>query len=146
MAKDDSPAQTPPSDQSPSHPVGTRFGSSLEFKGELTGHEHVLIEGRFEGQITIPSGTLTIAKGAKVKAEMKVRELILDGECTGNINAGERVQISETGQMEGDITSSRVSISNGARFKGSIKVDRKSDGSSASGSSSSHHSIDSERS
>jgi cytoskeletal protein CcmA (bactofilin family) len=127
MAKDDSLRQTPSPEPKPSHSVGTRLGSSFEFKGELSGHEHMLIEGRFEGRITIPSGSLTIAKGARVKADMKVKELILDGECTGNVEAGERVQISETGHMEGKIASARVSISNGARFKGSIKVDRRAD-------------------
>ena len=122
MAKDESPQAPPAADQRPHHQISTRIGPSQEFKGDLNGHEHTLIEGRFTGSVTIPSGSLTIARGARVEAEIKVRELVLHGELKGNVVAGERIQISETGKMDGDIAAAKVSISNGARFKGSIRV------------------------
>lgn len=72
MAKDDNriPNSTP--EQRPLQ-ASTRLGPSLEFKGDLNGHEHTLIEGRFNGTITLPSGSLTVARGARVEAKVKVR-------------------------------------------------------------------------
>ena len=122
MTKDEMlPANPSPELRTYAQP-GTRIGASLEFNGDLTGHESVAVEGRLKGTVTIPSGTLTIARGAKVEAEIKVKELILHGNLDGNVTAGDFVQLSETAQLNGDITAARISIVSGARFKGRIKI------------------------
>jgi len=100
----------------------THLGSTSFFNGSLEAHEDILIDGQFKGQITLPSGTLTVARGAKVEAEVKVRTFILHGDFTGTVTAAERVLISETARMSGDITTPKITISNGAQFKGGIKM------------------------
>jgi cytoskeletal protein CcmA (bactofilin family) len=100
----------------------THLGSTSVFNGSLEAHEDTLIEGHFQGKITLPSGTLTIARGAKVEAEVRVRTFILHGDLTGSVFAAERVLISETARMSGDITTPKITISNGAQFKGGIKM------------------------
>ena len=122
MNKDDMGQGNPSSESRPPSAAVTRFGSSLDFSGELKGHESVVVEGRFKGSITLPSGTLTILRGGKAQAEIKVKELVLGGDLEGNVTAGDRVQLAETAQMTGDITAARVSIVSGARFKGKIKI------------------------
>jgi cytoskeletal protein CcmA (bactofilin family) len=102
----------------------TKLGSTSFFNGTLEGHEDTVIEGRFQGRIILPSSTLTIGRGAKVEAEVKVRSLMLHGELTGTAIAAERVVISETARMNGDIRTTKVSISNGAQFKGGIKIEK----------------------
>ena len=98
----------------------TRLGSTISVNGEVEAHEDMLIEGRFQGKITLGSGTLTVAKGARVDAEVKVRALLLHGELTGTVRAGERTVIAETADMNGDVISPKVSIADGARFIGRI--------------------------
>jgi cytoskeletal protein CcmA (bactofilin family) len=123
MAKEENPPISPAPDRPP-HPASTRFGSTLEFKGDLEGHEDIVLEGRFKGKITLPSGVLTVARSAKVEADVAVRSLVLNGELSGTVRAAERVLVSETGRMTGDVTTPRISVSNGAQFKGSIKIEK----------------------
>jgi cytoskeletal protein CcmA (bactofilin family) len=106
----------------PLSPGVTRLGSTALLTGDIEAHEDMLVEGRVQGKITIPSGTLTIAKGAKVEADIRVRTLVLNGELKGTVRAGERTVISETAEMNGDVISPKITIANGARFSGSIKM------------------------
>jgi cytoskeletal protein CcmA (bactofilin family) len=123
MAKEQAPSKPVVSEQPTLHGM-TKVGSTSFFNGILEGHEDTVIEGRFQGQITLPSSTLTISSGAKVEADVRVRSLILNGELTGAVVATERVLISETARMSGDIQTAKISISNGAQFKGGIKIEK----------------------
>jgi len=100
----------------------TRLGSTVIINGEIEAHEDVLVEGRVQGKITLPSGTLTVAKGGRVDAEVRVRSLILHGELKGTVRAGEKALISETAVMNGDVITPKISIANGARFSGGIRM------------------------
>src|SRR5512137_3085444 len=103
-------------------PAVTRLGATAVLTGDIEAHEDMLVEGRVQGKITVPSGTLTIAKGAKVEAEIRVRALVLHGELKGTARAGERVLISETAEMTGDVITPKITIANGARFSGGIRM------------------------
>jgi cytoskeletal protein CcmA (bactofilin family) len=100
----------------------TRLGSTTVLTGDIEAHEDLLVEGRIQGKIVIPSGTLTVAKGAKVEAEVKVRAFILHGELKGTVKAGERAVLSETAVMNGDVITPKITIANGARFSGGIRM------------------------
>ncbi len=102
--------------------AGSRLGSTASFDGRLESQEDTTIEGRFKGTIVLTSATLSIGKGAMVEANVESGNVILEGELTGTITASDRVQIRETASMSGDITAGRISISSGARFKGSLKI------------------------
>ena len=106
----------------PLSPGVTRLGSTAILTGDIEAHEDMLIEGRVQGKILVPSGTLTIAKGAKVEAEVRVRALVLQGELKGTVRAGERAIIAETAEMNGDVITPRITVASGARFSGSIKM------------------------
>jgi cytoskeletal protein CcmA (bactofilin family) len=106
----------------PLAPGGTRLGSTIVLNGEIEAHEDVLVEGRVQGKITLPSGTLTVAKGARVEAEVRVRSLVLHGELKGTVRAGEKALISETAEMSGDVITPKITIANGARFSGGIRM------------------------
>ena len=106
----------------PLAPGVTRLGSTVVLTGEIEAHEDMLIEGRVQGKITVPSGTLTVAKGAKVDAEINVRTLVLNGELKGTVRAGEKAVISETAEMNGDVITPKITIANGARFSGGIRM------------------------
>lgn len=102
-----------------------RIGSSLHLKGELSGEEDLFIEGKFKGKIELLNSNLLIGHSAKVEADIQVKNITIEGSVQGNVYALEKVFISEEGQMMGDIIASRISIMDGARFKGSIKMAEK---------------------
>jgi cytoskeletal protein CcmA (bactofilin family) len=115
----------PPQSQSserPLFPGVTRLGSTIVLNGEVEAHEDVLVEGRVQGKITLPSGTLTVAKGGRVEADVRVRALVLHGELKGTVRAAEKAVISETAEMNGDVISPKITIASGARFAGGIRM------------------------
>lgn len=106
----------------PLAPGATRLGSTLVVNGDIEAHEDVLVEGRVQGKITLPSGTLTVAKGARVEAEVRVRALVLHGELKGTVRAAEKAVIAETAVMTGDVVTPKITIANGAQFSGGIRM------------------------
>jgi len=103
-------------------PGVSRVGSTAVVNGEIEAHEDLLVEGRVQGKITLPSGTLTVAKGGKIEAEVRVRALVLHGELKGTVRAGEKAVIAETADMTGDVITPKITIANGARFSGGIRM------------------------
>jgi len=117
-----------PQSYNPERPLGpgvTRLGSTVVLTGDIEAHEDMLIEGRVQGKILVPSGTLTVAKGAKVDGEIKARSFVLHGELKGTVRAGERAVISETAEMNGDVITPKITIADGARFSGGIRMKEK---------------------
>jgi len=103
------------------------FGNSLFMKGELKGEEDVVIEGQFQGKIDLRNHNLIVELGGKAKADIQVKNITINGEVTGNVYASGKVFIAKEGQMKGDIIAPRISIVDGAQFKGSVKMDEEVD-------------------
>ena len=100
MTKDDVSPSTAIGPDKPLASGVTRLGPTIVLNGEIEAHEDILVEGRVQGKITLPSGTLTVAKGGRVEAEVRVRVLVLHGELNGTVRAGEKALISETADDE----------------------------------------------
>ena len=101
------------------------IGKSVVIKGELNGSEDLTIEGHVEGEIELRDHVLTIGPNGKIKAEMFAKSVIVQGEVTGNITASEKVDIRETGSVDGDVVAPRVAIAEGAHFRGSVDMAQK---------------------
>ena len=100
------------------------IGKSVIIKGELSGSEDLTIEGQVEGKIELNNNVLTIGTNAKIKAQVFAKTVVVLGEVTGNINASEKVDIRDNGSVDGDITSPKVAIAEGAHFRGAIDMNR----------------------
>ena len=100
------------------------IGKSVVIKGELSGSEDLTIEGTVEGKIELRQNVLTIGPNAKIKAQVFAKSVIVQGEVHGNITATEKVDLRESGSMDGDVVSPRVAISEGAHFRGSIDMQK----------------------
>lgn len=100
----------------------TIIGKGIIIDGEISGSAPVIIEGMVKGRITVQAA-VTVAEGAVVNADVNTPLVDVQGELTGNIQASERVQISTSGRMVGDIRSPRILIADGAGFKGHIDMD-----------------------
>jgi cytoskeletal protein CcmA (bactofilin family) len=100
------------------------IGKSVIIKGELSGSEDLTIEGQVDGKIELRQNVLTIGPNGKIKAEVFAKAVVVQGEVTGNITASEKVDIRDNGAVDGDITSPRVAIAEGAHFRGSIDMQK----------------------
>src|SRR5437868_3551220 len=98
------------------------IGKSLVVKGELSGSESLYIDGKVEGAINLPGNRVTVGRNGQVAANILAREVVVLGKVRGNINASDRVDIRSEGSLTGDVAAARISIEDGAYFKGGIDI------------------------
>jgi cytoskeletal protein CcmA (bactofilin family) len=98
------------------------IGKSLVIKGEVTGSESLYIDGRVEGSITLPGNRVTVGRNGVVNANINAREIVVLGKVRGNLSASDRVDIRTEGSLTGDVVAQRISIEDGAFFKGGIDI------------------------
>jgi len=117
------------SSSSSASPAGEQASISkgLSIKGEITGTESLFIDGKVEGSINIPGNRVTVGKNGVVNASISAREIVVLGKLKGNVTATDRVDIRAEGALTGDVAAARISIEDGAFFKGGIDI-RKADG------------------
>lgn len=106
----------------PPTPKASTLGASLVFEGEISGGQHLEVQGRVKGKITLPENDLTISRGGEVDADIQARNVVIHGKLGGNIQSSGTVTIPPEGRMNGDIAAARISIGEGAFFKGRITV------------------------
>jgi cytoskeletal protein CcmA (bactofilin family) len=99
----------------------TVIGQDAQFKGELSFQGGVRVDGQFEGQIN-SAGRVFVSKGGKLKAEVKVVSLTLEGQVEGNVVADERVELRATSQLRGDLKAPKLLVVEGATFVGRCEV------------------------
>jgi cytoskeletal protein CcmA (bactofilin family) len=98
------------------------IGKSLVIKGEVSGSESLYIDGKVEGSISLPGNRVTVGRNGQVAANVTAREIVVLGKVRGNVTASDRVDIRSEGSLTGDVTAQRISIEDGAFFKGGIDI------------------------
>jgi len=98
------------------------IGRSLVIKGEVSGAEALYIDGRIEGKITLTDHRVTIGRNGTVQADITAREVVVMGKVTGNIECTDRVDIRSEGVVNGNVSTIRISVEDGAVLKGGIQV------------------------
>ena len=117
------PAESPRSDALRSSEIAT-IGKSVVVKGELSGNEDLVIDGDVEGSITLRGQTLTVGPNGRVRANIEARNVILHGRVDGDIHATDRVELRKSASLAGNISTARISIEDGAFFKGGIDIQK----------------------
>jgi len=100
------------------------IGKSVTIKGELSGSEDLYIDGKVEGSIELKGNNLTIGPNGQVHANVNAKNVTVQGKLDGNIRATEHTQLRSSAVTVGDITSQRLSIEDGAYFKGKIDIQK----------------------
>jgi cytoskeletal protein CcmA (bactofilin family) len=103
------------------------IGKSLMIKGEVTGSESLYIDGRIEGTINLPGNRVTVGRNGQVAANISAREIVVLGKVRGNCQASDRIDIRSEGSLTGDVIAARISIEDGAFFKGGIDIRKPGD-------------------
>jgi cytoskeletal protein CcmA (bactofilin family) len=99
------------------------IGPSIHIDGDLRGEEDLLIEGEVNGTVQLKNNSLTIGPQGKIRADVYAHSIYVDGYMEGDLYGSERVHIRKSAQVRGNVTSPRVSLEDGAKFKGSIEMD-----------------------
>ena len=97
------------------------IGKTIRIRGEMTGDEDVLVDGHLEGKVELTK-TLSIGRNADVHADVQAASVAVSGKFQGNIMAATRVEIDGSATVIGNVTTPRVSIADGAYFRGSIEM------------------------
>jgi len=116
----EAPTRTP----SPTAATGDQatIGKGLFIKGEINGSESLFIDGKVEGTVNLPGNRVTIGRNGQVSANITAREIVVLGKVRGNVSATDRVDIRAEGSLSGDVAAARISIEDGAFFKGGIDI------------------------
>ncbi len=101
------------------------IGPSIQIKGELSGGEDLLIEGRIEGKVALAQHAVTVGAKGRLAADIHARAVHVEGEVEGNIAAEELIVLKKSARVRGDLVAPRVVIEDGARFKGSVDMETK---------------------
>jgi len=99
------------------------IGSGIQVKGDITGDENLVIEGKVDGSIKLEANEVSVGQSGLVNADITARIVKIDGRVDGDIAGQEKVVISRSGNVHGNIKAPRVTLEDGAIFKGSIDMD-----------------------
>jgi cytoskeletal protein CcmA (bactofilin family) len=109
------------------------IGSSITIRGEVTGDEDLLIEGRVDGSVDLKQHSVTVGPEGLVKAGITARIVTVEGTVEGDLLAEEQVVLRGTARVQGDITAPRVVLEDGANFRGGVDMGAASESRRASG-------------
>jgi len=115
----------PPADTRRAERATATVGPSIFIKGDLSGDEDLVIEGRVEGKIDLKQHNVTIGKNGRVKADVFGNTVVVEGEVDGNLFAQEQAIVRQSGAVRGNISAPRVMLEDGSRFRGSIDMESK---------------------
>jgi cytoskeletal protein CcmA (bactofilin family) len=101
------------------------IGPSIVVKGDISGDEDLVVQGRVEGSVTLVQHNVTIGGNGRVKADVNARTVVVEGEVKGDLRAQEQIILRHTAKVEGSIAAPRVALEDGAVFRGSIEMDSK---------------------
>lgn len=98
------------------------ISQGIRIKGEVTGSEDLFVDGHVDGKLSLTNGSLTIGPNGQVKADVTAREVIVRGKIEGKVSAREKVQLSSTGQVNGEVQTDRLAIEDGAMLRGKVEA------------------------
>lgn len=96
------------------------IAADLAIEGKIEGAGHVRIAGRFKGDVHV-QGNLTIEAGAKLTGGVRANAVIIGGELEGNIDAAARVELLESGVLNGDLKAGSLTVAAGSRMRGNAE-------------------------
>lgn len=99
------------------------IGPSILVKGDLSGEEDLLVQGRVEGKISLRQNNVTIGQNGRIKADVHGKSIRVEGEVKGNLYGDREIVICASGRVQGNLISPRVTLENGSKFKGSIDME-----------------------
>jgi cytoskeletal protein CcmA (bactofilin family) len=98
------------------------IGKAVRIVGQIFTKEDLYVDGDIEGTIESQDTRVTIGSNGRVQAGIKAREVVILGQIQGDVEASDKVDLRKDAKLVGNITTARISIEDGAVFKGSIDI------------------------
>jgi cytoskeletal protein CcmA (bactofilin family) len=98
----------------------SHISSDLTIEGKISGSGHVRIAGRFKGDVAV-DGNVSLDAGARLEGHVKASVVSVGGELIGNIENAKRVELLETGVINGDVTAGSLTVAAGSRMRGQVE-------------------------
>jgi cytoskeletal protein CcmA (bactofilin family) len=98
------------------------IGPSIVIKGEVSGNEDLLIQGRIDGSVDLDTHSVTVGGGGRVKANITGRVITVEGNVEGDLKAQEQIVLRGSAKVLGDLTAPRVVLEDGASFRGLVDM------------------------
>jgi cytoskeletal protein CcmA (bactofilin family) len=111
------PARAPAARSAPA-----TIGPSIVVRGEVSGSEDLLVQGRIDGSIALNEHSVTVGGGGRVKANISGRVITIEGEVEGDLDAQEQIVLRGSSKVLGDIKAPRVVLEDGASFRGLVDM------------------------
>ena len=102
--------------------ASTVIGAGITIEGEITTDDDVVVAGTVRGKLSAKE-SVTIEQGAVVEADIDGGSFVIAGALTGNVTATERVDLQSGARVIGNVKAARVTIADGAQFKGNVDMD-----------------------
>jgi cytoskeletal protein CcmA (bactofilin family) len=102
--------------------AGTVIGEGLTVEGEFSSEDEVVVYGALRGTLST-TGNVSVGSTGVVEADVRADSLGIAGQVTGDVQANQRVDIQAGGRLIGDVKASRLTIADGASFKGNVDMD-----------------------
>ena len=99
----------------------TYFGKNLKITGNVSGDGDLIILGKLEGEFDL-KGKIQVAEPAEIIGSVKANDVTVKGNIKGNIAAVQKVHLDPTARVNGQISSPKLSVMEGARFDGEVKM------------------------
>jgi cytoskeletal protein CcmA (bactofilin family) len=122
LSREGIPMSTLPIRPQESSASGAGIGKAVIVKGQVYSREDLYVDGEVEGSIEMPESRLTVGPNGRVEAGIKAREVVVLGTVHGNVEVGDKIDIRKDAKLVGDIRTVRITIEDGAYFKGSIDI------------------------
>ena len=127
--EDDLAQHRPAIEQRPPAPSRSRepatIGPSISIRGDLSGDEDLIVQGRVEGTINLKQNNVTVGKEGRITAAIRAQGITVEGHVEGNLHGDEQVVVRRSGNVQGDINTPRVTLEDGCRFKGAVDMELK---------------------
>ncbi len=105
----------------------SHIASDLMIEGKISGTGHVRIAGKFKGDVQV-DGNVTLDAGARLEGHVKASVVIVSGELIGNIESAKRVELLESGVINGDVKAGSLTVSAGSRMRGQVEFGYEAEG------------------
>jgi cytoskeletal protein CcmA (bactofilin family) len=102
-----------------------KLGSTVRVKGELTGSEDLMVDGRVEGRIDLSGHTLTIGPNATIEADVVAKAVIVFGSIVGAVTARDMLELRRTGSIVGQVVCERLAIQDGAHLQAKVEMSKR---------------------
>lgn len=100
------------------------IGKSVVIKGEVSGSEDLYVDGSVDGKIELRNHSLTVGPNGNIKADVTAKSVVIQGKLDGSVNASDRVELRKAAVVNGDVTTRRIAIEEGAFLKGKVDIQK----------------------